>query len=350
MVGDSENCRAMAAVEDLLNGNKTLLQTLYAQSGAPSWDVSQEDFLAALARSVEKHFRGSAATPTKIEDYLRTLHLQDLALACACSCGQSRAWEHFVSTYRNYLRVAAGVIVRCPAGSPAACDLADSLFADLYGLSQGKPSQRSLFRYFHGRSSLKTWLRAVVSQRHIDAIRAGHRFAEWEDGEELDGKPPRHALQTSAGQAPDPHRDRYVQLFAKALEAALTLLDPRDKERLRLYYAEEQTLAQIGRTMGEHESSASRHLERTRQELRAAVEKILRQPAPKDGLPPQRGLSDEEISLCFEYASDGAPINFDNLFPQPAQQVPDQPAANALGTTRKESASQRSKLRDSHGA
>ena len=31
------------------------------------------------------------------------------------------------------------------------------------------------FRYFHGRSSLSTWLRAVLSQRHVDRLRSARR-------------------------------------------------------------------------------------------------------------------------------------------------------------------------------
>ena len=55
-------------------------------------------------------------------------------------------------------------------------ELADSLYADLFGLQSQGGERRSLFRYFHGRSSLATWLRAVLAQRHVDGIRTGRRF------------------------------------------------------------------------------------------------------------------------------------------------------------------------------
>src|SRR5713226_2107978 len=54
-------------------------------------------------------------------------------------------------------------------------DLADSLYAELFGLRSGGDTRQSLFRYFHGRSSLTTWLRAVLAQRHVDRIRAQRR-------------------------------------------------------------------------------------------------------------------------------------------------------------------------------
>src|SRR5207245_1362809 len=83
--------------------------------------------------------------------------------------------------------------------------------AALDGLAGGKGSKRSLFRYFHGRSSLKTWLRAVLAQRHIDSIRAGRRFEELADDEA-----PSERRNTVPGpQLPlaDPHRRHYLTLF-----------------------------------------------------------------------------------------------------------------------------------------
>src|SRR6202040_3495253 len=123
------------------------------------------------------------------------------------------AWEHFIATYRPYLRSAAAAILRCKQGSAEASDLADSLFSELYGLADGKTAERSLFRYFHGRSSLKTWLRAVLAQRHVDSIRAGRRFEELAEDETGDGQ-----AKTLLGpqlQPADPHRERYVALFTR---------------------------------------------------------------------------------------------------------------------------------------
>src|ERR1700737_3746837 len=246
----------------LLSGCQTLVNQLFAESGAAAWGVQRDLFAAALELSATKRFGEESSSANNIEGYLSTLHLQDLALACACAEGRADAWDYFVSTFRGYLRTAAGAILRCPAASPAACELADSLFADLYGMSEGA-NRRSLFRYFHGRSSLKTWLRAVLAQRHVDTIRAGRRFAELEsgDGEAVlpasQGATPRRLSSSGGDPVRDPHRAELVALFRRTLEVALGLLEPRDRERLRLYYAAEQTLEVIVRKLGEHESSVS---------------------------------------------------------------------------------------------
>ncbi len=312
-----------------LRNRQPLLDQLFANSGAASWGLQRDVFAAALELSVAKRF-AEEPDAAQLTQYLFALHLQDIALACACAQGHAAAWDYFVSTFRAYLRSAAAAILRCPPESPAARELADSLFADLYGLSDA-PNRRSLFRYFHGRSSLKTWLRAVLAQRHVDSIRATRRFTELESTDGHATLPPeRPAIQAGAGAGgaaspADPHRTDLVALFRRTLEVALGLLDPRDKERLRLYYAAEQTLAEIGRKLGEHESSVSRNLDRARRELRHEVEQALRKGSSSlDGPQSGAGLSDAQIALCFQYASEDASIDLDHLLPesQPATLPP----------------------------
>jgi len=306
------------------------LDQLFAESGAAVWALPRKVFADALEVSAKKHFALDAPAISQLEEYLSALHLQDLALACSCAEGNAAAWDHFVSTFRGYLRSAAGAILHCPADSAMACELADSLFAELYGVSEG-PNRRSLFRYFHGRSSLKTWLRAVLARRHVDAIRAGLRFTELESSTGEIVSTPRSAQVTAiradgvGGSLPDPYRDELVAIFHRTLEVALGLLEPRDRERLRLYYAAQQTLADVGRKLAEHESSVSRNLDRTRRELRQQVEQALRKGSSSLDGRLSAGLSAAQIALCFEYASDYAPIDLDKLLPEshPAAQKPE---------------------------
>jgi RNA polymerase sigma factor (sigma-70 family) len=298
--GSSENSHGDAA--SLLAASGELLASLYAQSRGSEWGLNCAGFVAALQRSVQKRFGEGALTRERFEEYLSTLYLEDLALSSACMQGYEAAWEYFVREYRGYLRAAAGVITRNSRTGSNSQELADSLFADLFGLADGKRGEHSLLRYFHGRSSLKTWLRAVLAQRHVDNIRAGRR---WEslDGEENEGN---GVTEPVIAPALDPHRERYLNCFTAALEACLAGMEAPDRQRLDLYYAQQLTLAEIGRKLGEHESSVSRNLERIRKELRASVEKQLL----------VAKLSEAEISLCLQYAADEAPIDFRKIFPE----------------------------------
>ena len=293
-----------------------MARKLFADSLAERWHLSFQSFRSALTRSAAKRFGESAPGAEKVQEYFASLHIRDLVLSCACADGSENAWNEFVAQYRSYLRAAAAAILRRPIADPAATDLADSLFADLYGMSGG----RSLFRYFHGRSSLKTWLRAVLAQRHIDSIRAEKKFDSLDEGAE-DGEK-RRVPELSVAEIPsDPHRETYLRKFREALTLALASLDARDRDRLRLYYAEDRTLAEIGRALGEHESSVSRNLERVRRELRGTVEGLLRagktatngRPAAQDGAA-MPGMDDAQVALCIQYAAEDAAIDLDKLF------------------------------------
>jgi hypothetical protein len=81
----------------------------------------------------------------------------------------------------------------------------------------------------------------------------------------------------------------------RAMTRALARLTARDRLRVGCYYAEELTLAQIGRSLGEHEATVSRHLKRTRQALRDDVERELRD---------VDRLSAEGIAQCFASVTD----------------------------------------------
>ena len=60
----------------------------------------------------------------------------------------------------------------------------------------------------------------------------------------------------------DPNWAGHVALMRRSVTAAVAALAPRDRLRLRCYYAQDLTLAQIGRMLKESEATASRHLSR----------------------------------------------------------------------------------------
>ena len=157
-------------------------------------------------------------------------------------------------------------------------------------------------------------------------------------------------------QPADPHRERYSALFVRALQAALAALDPRDEQRLRLYYAKEQTLAEIGKQVGEHESSVSRNLDRIRLALRRTIEETLRNGCPAaNGFAAELGLSDAQITLCFEYASADTPFDLEKT---PGARHPLEPHRREVRPMKlrsihcqcKNPASPRSKKGEDHGA
>jgi hypothetical protein len=101
-------------------------------------------------------------------------HAADLELAGRFAAGDPTAWESFMAESRQVLCRAADALDR----NGGARDLADSLYADLYGIKDGTAERRSRFHCFHGRSSLAPWLRALVAQRYVERLRARRRLTE----------------------------------------------------------------------------------------------------------------------------------------------------------------------------
>jgi RNA polymerase sigma-70 factor (ECF subfamily) len=257
-----------------------LAARLFRQAKGDRWNMSPRLFAEALDASADRVFAGKQPRSSDIERYLQSLHLEDLAVACACAAGDETAWEHVVREQRPLLYRAADAM----DASGGARELADSLYADLYGLEDRGGKRQSLFCYFHGRSSLATWLRAVLAQRYIDRLRAQRRVESLPDEES--------PAAIASGPVPaEPDRPRYLRLIAQALGRAVSRLEARDRLRLGCYYAQEMRLAQIGRLLHEHEGTVSRHLARTRRRLREDVEHQLGAEA---------GLTDAQMTECFE--------------------------------------------------
>jgi RNA polymerase sigma factor (sigma-70 family) len=274
--------------------DERLLDRAFTRSNAPRWNLTRESFARALERSIASRFATEIKTPAVITEYVDSLNLEELALACACAEGQVSAWAYFIECHRPGLRAAARAI----AGSDAGGDLADSIYAELYGLEERDGCRRSLFDYFHGRSRLSTWLRSILAQRNVDRARAAQRTRPLEEHDEVVPDP------RAASAHSDPERARFAALAQQALAAAIRRLEPPDRLRLSSYYLQRLTLAQIGRLMGEHEATVSRKLDRIRRDLRAGVERSLRE---------ENQFGDAQVRECLESALDDVGMDLEEV-------------------------------------
>jgi RNA polymerase sigma-70 factor len=271
-----------------------LVARLHARAKAGRWRVSPERFGDVLARAVGKRFPGADASAAAVSAFLEQLHLEDLALAIACADGDDSAWEAFVSHYRAELARAAAAI----AGPTQGRDLADSLFAELFGVDARGARHRPLFEYFHGRSRLSTWLHALLSQRHVDVVRASRRTSSLEALDRPD------ELVPVSAEPPDPDRARLVTALQHAFDAALAALEPADRMRLACYHVDGMTLAEIARLFKEHEATASRKLQKIRQGLRQHIDQQLTR---------SHGFKPEQVRQCYEYALEEGGVRLTGL-------------------------------------
>ena len=270
------------------------LARLCKRAGGARWNLGDESLCDAAYRGAQA---AGVLDSAGVDSFIDALHAEDLGLAIACQAGESAPWEHFITSFRPQLYVAARAI----AGDEArGRELADSLWAEMYGMEVRDGRRRSILSYFHGRSSILTWMRAVLSQRHVDYIRTQSRIAPLDDH-----------LQQETGTSDDHgeesgERARYVAMLGKALNAALKSLAPRDRMRMAYYYRHDLSLKEIGRVMDEHESTVSRRLARTRDQLKGAIERMLH-----DG----DRLSQDKIRLCYDWAAGDLQIDLSRALP-----------------------------------
>ncbi len=271
--------------ESFFADHRRRIEELHRTSDAPRWFVPLEDFARAVWQGVAK---GGDDDPNKL---LESIRARDLALALGCARGNEPAWDTFCAEFRPVLYDSARALIH---DETTARELADSLLADLYGLEQTAGGRKSRLNYFYGRSSLKTWLRAVLYQKFVDEYRRQSRLEPLPE----EGAEP-VARSTSVSAEDD---RRYAECLGEAVEAALGELHPPERLLLSWYYAQELTLKQIGVLTGEHEATISRRLEALRKRLRVRIENHLRR---------VNKLSAIEIEQCLDFASRGVLVKLE---------------------------------------
>ena len=251
---------------------------LYARSGASAYSISQEQFTEILRRIVSRSEEMSDADPSEIADFLSSLKLDELGLAHGCAAGNQHAWDVFLTRYRESIYQSARSITRSES---LGRELADSLYAELYGLG-GPEDRRSKLALYSGRGSLAGWLRMVLAQSYVNQIRASKRLISIDEEEEEHGT--QYAAPPAEQSSPvDPR-------LQQATDQVLAELAAEEQFLLSSYFLDGRRLAEIGRMLGVHESTISRKLEKLLKDLRKRIRKGLE----------RRGMSRRQAEEALE--------------------------------------------------
>ena len=243
---------------------------LYQRSGGERFGLAFAAF-AQILQEVGAHYlaarSGEKPREHPSEDQLSalftSLHLEELALARACAEGSERAWELFLTRYREKLYDAGEAIAR---DESVGRELADGLYADLFGTRQGPGGARvSKLGSYTGRGSLEGWLRTVLAQEYVNGYRRQRRLVSLEERVEAGEQ-----FAADASDAPPDPR------LPAATDEALRDLSSEERFILASYYLDGRTLAEIAFTLGVHESTVSRRLEKTTKGLRKRILRELR--------------------------------------------------------------------------
>jgi len=246
----------------------------YEASGAQRFGMDQPALATVLAEVVKQ--RHPSSDDVAERSLLTSLRLEELVLARACANGNDRAWEVFLMRYRNTLYETAYKIAKSES---VARGLADSLYAELYGVDSKGQERTSKLLYYQGRGSLQGWLRIVIAQEYVNHYRGVRREtsldAALEDGVQF--------------AAPDPELAVTDPLVEGAVVSELAALDAEERFLLVAYYLDRRSLAEIAKLRGVHESTISRKLERATAGARTRI----RQRMIQSGMSPRQ--ADEAI-------------------------------------------------------
>lgn len=239
---------------------------LYRQSGAVKFRLTEQQ-LSLILQEVGAKYLPAGAGQAEASGFYRSLRVEELALARACAAGSDAAWEIFLVRYREKLYDAARAIA---SDESTGRELADSLYADLFGTESRDGRRVSKLGYYAGRGSLEGWLRMVLAQEYINRFRSQRRLVSLDEQTEAGAqfKAPECTTPPDGASAPDPRLEA-------ATDEALTALPAEDRFILASYYLDGRTLAEVGRMLGIHESTVSRRVEKITKSLSKAIVKGL---------------------------------------------------------------------------
>ena len=282
----SEPSTAIPAPRPLAPAVAMAIERLYPDC-ASRYDISPDRFLQIVTLVVTK-YAGDAPEASQLQ-LLEKLHVEELVLARGCSAGNEAAWTVFLNRFRAPLYESA---YRIAGNDATGREIADELYADLYGIPRSDGHRVSKLDYYMGRGSLEGWLRTVLAQHHIDRCRSHAKTVSLEEQIEFGASFPDRAQ--AATPPPDPR-------LAVALNQVLDELPAEDSFLLASYYLDQQTLAQLARTLHVHESTISRRLDRLTTQLRRNVIQHMRatglKPRQCDELLDQLDVRDLNLDL-----------------------------------------------------
>jgi RNA polymerase sigma-70 factor (ECF subfamily) len=234
---------------------------LYAKSRSAEFGMSSQQFVEVVEGVAAKHMKD--ASGSRRQEFFASLRIEDLALARACADGNERAWEVFMLRFREKLYDVAAFITK---EASSARELADSVYAELYGTKDRGGGRISKLASYSGRGSLEGWLRTVLAQEFVNTYRKQKRLVSLDEESEEGAQ---FAAATAEPTAPVDSR------LERATDEALRLLASEDRFVLASYFLDGRTLAHIAKALSVHESTISRKLEKLTKAIRKQILKNL---------------------------------------------------------------------------
>jgi RNA polymerase sigma-70 factor, ECF subfamily len=260
---------------------KAFVERLYRNGYSCHGDlqVGLKEFEVQLGVIVEESL-GENATSDNAVRIINSLHGNDLYLALACAQQSPMAWDRFTSIYRKYIHDLTAFV--CPVKS-VVYELAETILTDLFLPDR---SGCSRIASYDGRSSLATWLRAIICHRVInERERKFNGMTQFND--DIFEKADERALLSIETAL---RSSRYQKFIIDSLEQACNVLTDRERLMLLLRYDNGLQLGQIGHLFGLHQATITRQFERIQAKIREVIVSQLTH---------KYGLSQSAIDECL---------------------------------------------------
>ena len=180
--------------------------------------------------------------------------MEDLRLTRACVAGDEAGWREMERRHFPFIRAFA---LRFGLPEHVAEEVALQVIGDLW--------RRETIARYEGRSALRTWLGALVTNAALTA----HARVRAREGRERSAAPP------ASVEAGAPETAELEAALGEATAAALGALDPHSRLLVLLHYEQGLTLEEIGRMESVSKATMSRRLHTIRAGLREEIDRGL---------------------------------------------------------------------------
>lgn len=180
--------------------------------------------------------------------------VEDLALTRACAAGDEAGWREMERRHFPFIRAFTR---RFGLPEDVAEEVALQVIGDFW--------RRETIARYEGRSALRTWLGALVTNA---ALTARTRMRAREERE-------RGASPSPSVEARTPEAVELEAALGETMTAALGALDPHSRLLVLLHYEQGLTLQEIGRIESVSKATMSRRLEAIRSRLRSEIDRGL---------------------------------------------------------------------------
>lgn len=198
-----------------------------------------------------------------VSDASELAHAPDLYLAAACAAGHADAMRAFHERYDGALR---GIIGALGLSDDVRQEARQRLMSRLFVAEENEPRICT----YRGRGPLLGFLRVAAVRQAQELVRRRHGRVEISDD----------ALGAAPAAAADPElaylKRLYRGEFARAFQAAVTALDPRERTLLRYALVDGLGIDRLAEMYGVHRATAARQVARARAALVEATQDELR--------------------------------------------------------------------------